>query len=94
LCVLVGDDGAFEVLTRRDVTVDMRRSSIMRESGPVLALSNVGKVQTRGPAWRGRAGIVPVKVAMVTSGKQFKFERLLVVGQTLRVSTEVRHGMG
>ena len=33
---------------------------------------------------------VPVKVNMVTSGTEYKFERLLVLGQALTLSVEVK----
>ncbi len=37
----------------------------------------------------GRAGVVPVKVEMVVVGREFKFERLLVLNQPLTLSVEV-----
>ena len=43
-----------------------------------------------GVPMRGSRSQVPVKVEMVESGSQFKFERLLVLNQPLTLSVEVR----
>jgi hypothetical protein len=45
-----------------------------------------------GGAPRARAGVVPVKVDMVTSGREFRFERLLLEPEepAIRVSVPYR----
>lgn len=42
------------------------------------------------PAKGKKAGVVPVRVNMITSGRMFRFERLLVTNQTLNIQVSYR----
>ena len=73
-----------------------------------VMLGGMSKAKSAAPGHSARAGVVrgmstfapgsllqvPVKVEMVQSGREFKFERLLVLEQQLTLSVEARAACG